>query len=237
MSENDLKELSQWTAAVRHAISTANELHDQKRAATVAQAGEGTINELCGRKAAAQRKGMLRLADNLLNAGMVDAGHFFERLGRAAQKRYQALRDGFDKQIRLISEAGKFMEDAKGDMDIAGLSGRRAKTQTFAVAGGELTLNRAQMMELYVLSRRGQAKEHLYGNGVLTETSGADPVRVTESDVSAIAEALTPEERKPFDSITHFRLLKLRGLGQRGQHGNVRRAPVWRKGLLAHSRG
>ena len=204
MSENDLKELSQWTAAVRHAISTANELHDQKRAATVAQAGEGTINELGGRKAAAQRKGMLRLADNLLNAGMVDAGHFFERLGRAAQERYQALRDGFDKQIRLISEAGKFMEDAKGDMDIARLSGRRAKTQTFAVAGGELTLTRAQMMELYVLSRRGQAKEHLYGNGILTETNGVDPVRVTESDVSAIAETLTPEERKLADKMQRF---------------------------------
>ena len=204
MSENDLKELSQWTAAVRHAISTANELHDQKRAATVAQAGEGTINELGGRKATAQRKGMLRLADNLLNAGMVDAGHFFERLGRAAQERYQALRDGFDKQIRLISEAGKFMEDAKGDMKIARLSGRRAKTQTFAVAGGELTLTRAQMMELYVLSRRGQAKEHLYGNGVLTETNGVDPVRVTESDVSAIAEALTPEERKLADKMQRF---------------------------------
>ena len=52
-------------------------------------------------------------------------------------------------------------------MKIARLSGRRAKTQTFAVAGGELTLTRAQMMELYVLSRRGQAKElsliHIFG--------------------------------------------------------------------------
>lgn len=204
MGGNDLRELSQWTAAVRHAISTANELHDQKRTATVAQAGEDTIHELGGRKAAGQRKGVLRLADDLLNAGMVDAGHFFERLGRAAQERYQALRDGFDKQIRLISEAGQFMEDAKGDMDISKLSGRRAKTQTFTVAGGELTLTRAQMMELYVLSRRGQAKEHLYGNGILTETGGVDPVRVTERDVSAIAEALTPEERRLADKMQRF---------------------------------
>ncbi len=204
MGENDLRELSKWTAAVRHAISTANELHDQKRAATVAQAGEGTIHELGERKAAAQRKGVLRLADDLLNAGMVDAGHFFERLGRAAQERYQALRDGFDKQIRLIGEAGQFMEDAKGDMDISKLSGRRAKTQTFDAAGGELTLTRAQMMELYVLSRRGQAKEHLYANGILTETDGADPVRVTERDVAAIAEALTPEERRLADRMQRF---------------------------------
>lgn len=204
MPEQDLRELSQWTAAVRHAIQTANELHAQNRSMSLTAAGEGTISELGKRKTVAQRTGVLRMTDELLNSGMVDAGHFFERLGGKAQKLYQALRDGFDTQIRCIDEAGRFMRDAKDGMDTAKLSGKRAEKQAFEVSGGELTLTKAQVMELYLLSKRKQAKGHLYERGVLAEGAGVEPVRVTARDVKAITETLSREEKTLADKMQRF---------------------------------
>ncbi len=205
LDEKSLSELRQWVGVIRHAVATANDLHDQGRKATVARAGEDTIAELGGKKDVSTRQGMQRLIDELMNAGMVDAAHFFEQLGGAARSAYQGVRDGFDKQVRYLEASRSFLQKAAKGIDIRSLGGKKAKKQRFDVAGGTLELTKGNIMELYCLNKREQAQGHLYeGLGVRMNEKGVDPVKLTRTDVKAITDTLTAEEKVLADKIQQF---------------------------------
>ncbi|MDD3337217.1 MAG: hypothetical protein PHI98_17210, partial [Eubacteriales bacterium] len=204
MNAQNLRELSKWTTAMRHAVATANEFHDQSRRQTIDQGGESTIAELGTRKSAKQRRGALRLMDELLNADMLDAWHFFKQLGGAAEERYQALREGFNKQIRYLTHASEYMKEATEGINVKALGGKNAKKQTFELGGGTLELTKAGSMELYELSKRKQAQKHLYEVGVVLKEQGVDTVHLTEADVQTITDTLTDAEKALADKMQRY---------------------------------
>lgn len=113
------------------------------------------------------------------------------------------MRDGFDEKVRCVSEANDYVQEHTKDLDKDIVKGEKAKKTTFEVTGGRIKLTKAQVMELYCLNKRDQARMHLYNGGIRTKEA-ADPVKVTEADVKKITDTLSTTERRVADALQLF---------------------------------
>ena len=222
----ELRTLRETVSAMKHSIEDANKMYTNKRYEKASEAAESTLREWQGRKNKKTIKA-LSAADKFLQVHMLDSFTAFDRLGKAATTVYQGLRDGFDTKMRDTRMAQEYMEELKGKLEIGEKeiqewTGNKAKRQTFQVSGGEISLTPAQVMSLYELNKRPQAREHLYNQLRGIRTQGIErevtvkgkklfkvveanvPVAVTPSDVKAITDTLTPKQKALADGVVSF---------------------------------
>ena len=222
----ELRTLRETVSAMKHSIEDANKMYTNKRYEKASEAAESTLREWQGRKNKKTIKA-LSAADKFLQVHMLDSFTAFDRLGNTATSVYQSLRDGFDTKMRDTRTAQEYMENLKGELEIEDKeiqewTGNKAKRQTFKVSGGEISLTPAQVMSLYCLDKRPQAREHLYNQLRGIRTQGVErevkikgrklfkvveanvPVTVTPSDVHSITETLTPKQKALADGIVKF---------------------------------
>lgn len=222
----ELRTLRETVSAMKHSIEDANKMYTNKRYEKASEAAESTLREWQGRKNKKTIKA-LSAADKFLQVHMLDSFTAFDRLGKAATTVYQGLRDGFDTKMRDTRLAQEYMEKLKKKLEIGGKeiqewTGNKAKRQTFQVSGGEISLTPAQVMSLYELNKRPQAREHLYNQLRGIRTQGVErevtvkgkklfkvveanvPVAVTPSDVKAITDTLTPKQKALADGVVSF---------------------------------
>ncbi len=91
-------------------------------------------------------------------------------------------------------------------------SGPKAEKHTFKVRGGTVSLTTAQIMSLYELSKRDQARGHILGGGIRPSDTVKKmridktfrPVTLTAQDLKEIVGTLTPEQRAVADGIADF---------------------------------
>lgn len=226
LSAKELRTLKETVSAMKHSIEDANKMYTNKRYEKASEAAESTLKEWQGRKNKKTIKA-LSAADKFLQVHMLDSFTAFDRLGNTATSVYQSLRDGFDTKMRDTRTAQEYMENLKGELEIEDKeiqewTGNKAKRQTFKVSGGEISLTPAQVMSLYCLDKRPQAREHLYNQLRGIRTQGVErevkikgrklfkvveanvPVTVTPSDVHSITETLTPKQKALADGIVKF---------------------------------
>lgn len=222
----ELRTLRETVSAMKHSIEDANKMYTNKRYEKASEAAESTLREWQGRKNKKTIKA-LSAADKFLQVHMLDSFTAFDRLGKAATTVYQGLRDGFDTKMRDTRLAQEYMEELKGKLEIGEKeiqewTGNKAKRQTFQVSGGEISLTPAQVMSLYELNKRPQAREHLYNQLRGIRTLGIErevtvkgkklfkvveanvPVAVTPSDVKTITDTLTPKQKSLADGVVSF---------------------------------
>ena len=222
----ELRTLRETVSAMKHSIEDANKMYTNKRYEKASEAAESTLREWQGRKNKKTIKA-LSAADKFLQVHMLDSFTAFDRLGKVATTVYQGLRDGFDTKMRDTRLAQEYMKKLKKKLEIGGKeiqewTGNKAKRQTFQVSGGEISLTPAQVMSLYELNKRPQAREHLYNQlrGIRTQGVERDvtvkgkklfkvveanvPVAVTPSDVKAITDTLTPKQKALADGVVSF---------------------------------
>lgn len=222
----ELRTLRETVSAMKYSIEDANKMYTNKRYEKASEAAESTLREWQGRKNKKTIKA-LSAADKFLQVHMLDSFTAFDRLGKAATTVYQGLRDGFDTKMRDTRLAQEYMEKLKKKLEIGGKeiqewTGNKAKRQTFQVSGGEISLTPAQVMSLYELNKRPQAREHLYNQLRGIRTQGVErevtvkgkklfkvveanvPVAVTPSDVKAITDTLTPKQKALADGVVSF---------------------------------
>ena len=226
LSAKELRTLKETVSAMKHSIEDANKMYTNKRYDKASEAAESTLKEWQGRKNKKTIKA-LSAADKFLQVHMLDSLTAFDRLGDTATSVYQSLRDGFDTKMRDTRTAQEYMENLKGELEIEDKeiqewTGNKAKRQTFKVSGGEISLTPAQVMSLYCLDKRPQAREHLYNQLRGIRTQGVErevkikgrklfkvveanvPVTVTPSDVHSITKTLTPKQKALADGIVKF---------------------------------
>ena len=222
----ELRTLRETVSAMKHSIEDANKMYTNKRYEKASEVAESTLREWQGRKNKKTIKA-LSAADKFLQVHMLDSFTAFDRLGKAATTVYQGLRDGFDTKMRDTRLAQEYMKKLKKKLEIGGKeiqewTGNKAKRQTFQVSGGEISLTPAQVMSLYELNKRPQAREHLYNQLRGIRTQGVErevtvkgkklfkvveanvPVAVTPSDVKAITDTLTPKQKALADGVVSF---------------------------------
>ncbi len=144
-----------------------------------------------------------------IDISMLDAFSFFERLGPAGESVLNALRVGFDAKVRNINTAMEYMKEVLKGVDMQKLSGPNAPTQTFEIFDEKIELTKANIMELYILNKREQARGHIYGYGIKRlDSKGKNifyaPALVPEEDVERIPSTLTKKEIQIAEAMQKF---------------------------------
>ena len=203
LTADQMREMRNMVRGVAHIVKTADWMFVANRKMRISDAAQSTMAELNRKKDKKKREGFLGKMDELMNNGMLDSFRAFDRMGTTARKMYQNLRDGFDVKVRCISQAVDFVQEHLDGADKDIVKGKKAKKTTYQVRGGEIELTKAQVMELYCLSKRKAARKHLYNGGISTDDH-VSMVRITEADVKNITDTLTDSERKLAEALQMF---------------------------------
>lgn len=219
LSNRDLESLYRVTLAVERSIYSYNRAMVEGKKERISDLAHSVMIQNSTTKAYREHNRAVQWAADTVNMDMLNPQDYFLQLGDTMSGMYQSIRDGFDTKIRLTSEAKKYMEKLKGDMDLKPLSDRKAVAQEFKVQGGQtIRLTPAQVMSLYLLNRQPDAHDHIYKGGIKPAptvarqgkdkrpkvTRSYDVVKVTPEDVAKILESMTPEQKKLAEGIGQF---------------------------------
>lgn len=216
LSAEELRDLNKWMSAVKHVITDVNKNHakyyqgkyyqGESQYGTIEEVADSTKAELHQKKAYADKKGVTRAWNEMLGKGMVDCFSFFDKMGSAGGEVFGNLRKGFDKHVRNVDAAKTYTEKVLEGIDQKELrqwTDEKKRTEYKTDRGETIRLNTAEVMELYVLSKREQAQSHLYGQGIRTNEK-VEPVMLTRGDVSRITGTLTDGQKQIADKLQRF---------------------------------
>lgn len=211
MDREQLEIVWRTIRAVEHSITKADKMLADSRFQTISEAAKALLEDNGG-KARAQLRGAAGGLDGLFNLDMLTPETFLHKLGRAGDDLYRQMRQAQDKQIQILDEAVETTRKALADSGLKPYQLEREK-RTFTLKSGEkVTLTTAQVMELYNLTKRQQAQKHLYTGGIRPEAvarglrmeSRGGSAYVTEADVAAMVETLTPEQKALADKLRAY---------------------------------
>lgn len=229
MDNQDLADIDDMFAQVKHMIAEQNTLFAENKRQAVESAGRQVMDDMRAKEKKYGRgytySGAKGLVRHLFNEDMMTPGDFFELMGGELGTMGDHLRESFDDYVRKfkqtadfttetfsqfmnVKKPGSVLEDWKTDKS----------SQTFKLdSGEEVTMTVAQMMSLYCMSKREAAMNHIMGSGiVLSEVTPArkinalvggkqenrvEAVRMSFFDVKKITEALTKEQRQVADKL------------------------------------
>lgn len=217
MDAQGLAELETVMQQIKGGITRANELLANSRYGTVQAIADASVHEMDSRKSF---KDKVKVGYKQLNVNMLDSFSFFHQLGPAAETVFKSIRSGFDERVEMIDNANEFMQSIVSQKEIQDWEHSK---QTFKVEGGELTLTVSQIMELYNLSKREQARDHLLLGGIRPldtsrqeakmrikeqfgkgEETYAKAVQVTVEDLGKIIDSLTPKQKQVAEKMQSF---------------------------------
>ena len=217
MDAQGLAQLDTVVQQLKSSITMANKLLANSRYETVQAIADASVRDMDKRKS---YKDKVKLGYKQLNVNMLDSFSFFHQLGPAAETVFKSIRSGFDERVEMIDNASEFMQSIVSQKDIQ--DWERSK-HTFKVEGGELTLTVSQIMELYNLSKREQARDHLLLGGIRPldtsrqetkarikeqfgkgEETYAKAVQITVEDLGKIIDSLTPKQKQVAEKMQGF---------------------------------
>ena len=203
------QQLADILTSMKTSILNANKMMADGRGKAVQAVAESSIHQMQGvkasqlktRNALVGKAADTRLGDmtaQLLGLDMMDARRYFSSLGETTENDvYKPIRDGFDKRVWKLDAAQEKFAEIKGDSDISKWTGNKAKKTTFELTdGSEIALTIGQCMEIYNLTQRQQAHEHLVRGGISVMENGRKEtrVRLTPADLANITSSLTTEQ-------------------------------------------
>ena len=211
MSMKELRRLSGLVRRIRTAITTINMMHGQESAIYVSDVANETVRDM--RKIIAKKGNtpVARAARAALSGvtflDQLDFYHFSKMLGGGSMRIYNGLRDGFDNYVNMIEEAVSFEKENLSGVDSASISGKNNANIEVETEDGSIKLTRAQIMYLYLLSKRENAKSHLFdgGEGIVSVfDDDQESFRVTEDQVAKAIGKLSEAEKEAADRMQQF---------------------------------
>ena len=222
LSKSQLETIWNAVKAVESSIMNADKVLGQSRYRTVSQLAK-TIR--ADNRTKKDRRTfanpVLRVADSLLNVEMMTPETFLHKLGEGGEEVFRSMRKAADRQTVILKEG---VDRAKALVEETGVDLNKAAKElhSFQTEGGDsLDLTTAQIMELYALSKREQAIDHIYKGGIkptgakkgFFQADKAAPVHVTAADVSEMVGALTAEQRRLADGLQAYLSTELAAYG------------------------
>lgn len=189
MTGEELRVVNRAMVSIAKAVSEANNMISGSRWKTVTEAAEEIRRENRGKKAWVTRTGIAGKAQGL-EMGMLTPEAFFHRLGKPGDELFHQLRKAQDKQITILDEVAEKTKKLLEGYDV-----RKAEETIHDVNG--VKVSTAQIINLYNLSQRKQALEHIGKGGVKPEGAQekgkmltyAEPVR--DASLGWIGEAIS----------------------------------------------
>lgn len=219
LSELDMKGLEDMYIIVRSlrmGINNANKMHANKLTEDAEKLGYETITELGKKKdrlATFKTTAALRA---FLNCDMLDAMSYFKMMGPQGMSIFNELAEGWNVAKRDIKKAQEFMEGLnkkyglKRDY-IKTISGKNAEIYKFDVEYGTVELTKAEIMSLYCLAKRKQARDHITGEGIRathTKKRGqaeySSAIHLDVKEINKITDTLTDVEKQIAEDLQRF---------------------------------
>lgn len=208
LDNSELDAVQALLHAIRVDVSNANKAFVASR--SIDDTAKAVIWEANEYAANSKKRRSGGIVNQLLNESMVKPMEFFEHLGPTMKSVYMGLRRGMDVQSNRMKETRAFFAEVFEGYGKKGKPGseiqkwRNEKTlQEFELESGEkISLNTAQIMSLYCLSKRVQAVGHIYGQGICaSEIRDFGAIRSTIGDKDAHKKSTTMVERKDIINI------------------------------------
>lgn len=224
-----LEELKKVVVSMKKAITEANSLKSNRKSGQLSILAEGVFRDLGDRRNRQEYAMLVGGADKLLNYDMLDPQTMFGQMGDNVKSTYDSLRDGLNRKTVKLKIAQNYIEDILKEnnvsfKDLREWTGKDAKPKRFKTSSGTIELTVSEVMSLYELNKRNQARGHMYDrnggikhaprvsklhfeNGKLIPSridKNYSPLKVSEADVELIVNTLTPEQKALADGMQRF---------------------------------
>lgn len=209
LGPTEMRQLSVVIRSVSHLVRNANKMVSIKNGQKISVIGNAYMDDVQNKKTK-NPDSRLRVLSDMMNVQMLDTESFFKEMGKTVHDTiYRGLREGFDRKILHVKEASEFMQKTVDKKKIREWGEMEPKEYT--LSGGKISLTDAQIMSLYCLMRRTQARGHIFGGGIKGEpvvhkvrgekgkreiVKNTKPVKVTAADVTKLMSNLTEEQKK-----------------------------------------
>ena len=209
LGPTEMRQLSVVIRSVSHLVRNANKMVSIKNGQKISTIGNAYMEDVENKKTK-NPDSRLRVLSDMMNVQMLDTESFFKEMGKTVHDTiYRGLREGFDRKIIHVKEASEFMQKTVDKKKIREWGEMEPKEYT--LSGGKISLTDAQIMSLYCLMRRTQARGHIFGGGIKGEpvvhkvrgekgkreiVKNTKPVKVTAADVTKLMSNLTEEQKK-----------------------------------------
>lgn len=220
MGTSQLETVWATIKAVEASIRTANKMLGASRFETISAFADGIRVDNLTKKDRGNYKGIVGKVDKLVNLDMLTPQGYFHRLGKTGEELFRMMRAAQDRHIIIMQQAQEKTAQIIGKTDINKLE---REVHTFDLAGGKLKMSTAQVMSLYELMKREQARDHILKGGIrpdtitggraLREDRRSAPVHVTAEDLATITGVLTDEQIKIADGLQKYMGGELSELG------------------------
>lgn len=224
-----MEELKKVVLSMKKAITEANTLKSNKHSGQLSLLAERIFKGMEDSRNRPEYQGLIGPADRLLNYNMLDPQTMFGLLGDDFKSLYDALREGLDKKTTKLKTAQDHIEEILKENSISykqirEWTGPDAKTSRYQTSGGTIELTISQVMSLYELNKRNQARTHMYertggvipaprtgklriedGKMILPKTEKAyRETKVAPEDIERITSTLTPAQKALADGMQRF---------------------------------
>lgn len=232
MGLKELQALEEALTVISTAVSNMNELltDGEHRFAHMDELGESTIKENLD---IAEDKTVKGWVSKQLKWANLTPYYAFKRFGEAGQEIFRGLTRGWGKMARHVDQIQRYAEEVYTSEEVRSwekkehsfklvprMTAENADEFESAVkTGGDLrqnektvTMTEAQIMSLYCLNKREQARGHLYGAGIRIgdykigrkETTQAEHYLVTPEDMAKMTEVLSERQIEVCDALVKY---------------------------------
>ncbi len=211
MTTSELEIVWQTMRAIEASVSTANKMFSQGKFETILEFAEALRKDNTSKKEKTEFKGVLGKGKKLAALDMLTPETYLHYLGSSGDSIFRMMRDAQDKHISIMKEVSDFTHKALKSVDVNSLE---ESVHTIKLGGEDVQLSTAQLMELYVLTKREQAVDHIFVGGILpdvTKSKGmklnakAEPIRsLTMAEISDALSKLTDEQKKIADKLQRY---------------------------------
>ena len=221
MSLIDLQTLDKMVKTIKHAVNKMNKFHTVNHAKGIANLSQESVEYLDSLGKGKIYDGLRGGAKKLLDWGNALPYYVFKRFGSGGMKVYEALQDGWDKfafnvkkiidytnSVYTSKEVKEWSEDVK-TFKIKIPTDLESNKQQYQTV--QMTV--PQIMSMYCLAKREQAKGHLFGGGIRVAdfknkkgeiVSQSEGIIFTESDILKIFDSLTDRQKEVADKLQRF---------------------------------
>ena len=226
MTSADLQTLDKMVTTIRHAVNKLNKFHIVNHARGIANLSHESVEYLDSLGKGKIYDGKKGAIKKLLDWGNALPYYVFKRFGSGGMKVYEALQDGWDKFAFNVKEVIDYANNTYTDKEVKEWS-KDIKTFKILIPANEIEkankdyvpqyqevqMTVPQIMSMYCLNKREQARGHLFQGGIRVAdfkdkkgkiVSQADGIVFTEKDIQTIFDSLTDRQKAVADKLQEF---------------------------------
>lgn len=226
MTAEELQRLDRMVWAIKMAVTQMNKFHVANASKGIAYTAQQDILHMKSMGQIKLHKG--KFAKNLsqmLNWGNATPYTAFKRFGEGGIKIFEALMDGWDKFVFNINTVIEYANNTYTEKEVREWGEKVHEFDILLPATKEqladpnfkgnrqkISMTTAQIMSLYCLQKREQAKGHILGGGIrITDietkngvVSQSDGVVIAEKELNRIISILSTREKQVADALQKF---------------------------------